>query len=114
VVCCWVSPKQKSDIVEHYMKSEKGICISVGDGANDVPMIMQAHIGIGIWGMEGTQAVRSADFAINEFQSLKKLLLVHGWWGYKWISWMVCYYFYKNIVLALSEIYFALFNGYSG
>ncbi|MBK8156955.1 MAG: hypothetical protein IPK55_13715 [Streptococcus sp.] len=65
------------------MKTEKGICISVGDGANDVPMIMQAHIGIGIRGLEGTQAVRSADFAINEFKSLKKLLLVHGRWGYK-------------------------------
>lgn len=36
------------------MKTEKGICISVGDGANDVPMIMQAHIGVGIWGLEGT------------------------------------------------------------
>jgi len=39
VVCCRVSPKQKSDIVEHYMKTEKGICLAVGDGANDVPMI---------------------------------------------------------------------------
>ena len=27
---------------------------------------------------------------------------------------MVCYYFYKNIVLALSEIAFPLFNGFSG
>ena len=114
VVCCRVSPKQKSDIVEHYMKTEKGICIAVGDGANDVPMIMQSHIGIGIRGMEGTQAVRSADFAVNEFKNIKKLLLVHGRWGYKRIAWMVCYYFYKNIVLALSEIYFALFNGFSG
>ena len=96
------------------MKSEKGICIGGGDGANDVPMIMQSHIGIGIKGKEGTQAVRSSDFAVNEFRNLKKLLLVHGRWGYKRISWMVCYYFYKNIVLALSEIYFALYNGFSG
>jgi P-type E1-E2 ATPase len=109
-----VSPKQKADIVEHYMKSEKGICISVGDGANDVPMIMQAHIGIGIRGLEGTQAVRSADFAINEFKALKKLLLVHGRWGYKRISWMICYYFYKNIVLALVEICFQPYNAFSG
>ena len=114
VVCCRVSPKQKSDIVEHYMKAEKGICIAIGDGANDVPMIMQSHIGIGIRGLEGTQAVRTADFAINEFKAMKKLLLVHGRWGYKRIAWLVCYYFYKNIVLALSEIYFALYNGFSG
>lgn len=114
VVCCRVSPKQKSDIVENYMKSQKGICIGIGDGANDVPMIMQAHIGIGIRGLEGTQAVRTADFAINQFSHLQKLLLVHGRWGYKRVAYMVCYYFYKNIVLALCEIYFHLYNGYSG
>lgn len=27
---------------------------------------------------------------------------------------MICYYFYKNIVLVFTEIYFAFFNGYSG
>ena len=27
---------------------------------------------------------------------------------------MVCYYFYKNIVLVFTEIYFAFYNGYSG
>ena len=96
VVCCRVSPKQKSDIVDNYMKSQKGICIAIGDGANDVPMIMQAHIGIGIRGLEGTQAVRSSDFAINQFSHLQKLLLVHGRWGYKRVSYMICYYFYKN------------------
>lgn len=101
VVCCRVSPKQKSDIVDNYMKTQSGICIAIGDGANDVPMIMQAHIGVGIRGLEGTQAVRTSDFAINQFQHLQKLLLVHGRWGYKRVSYMICYYFYKNIVLAL-------------
>ena len=114
VVCCRVSPKQKSDIVDNYMKSQNGICIAIGDGANDVPMIMQAHIGIGIRGLEGTQAVRTSDFAINQFSHLQKLLLVHGRWGYRRVAYMVCYYFYKNIVLALCEIYFHLYNGYSG
>jgi phospholipid-transporting ATPase len=28
----------------------KKITLSIGDGANDVPMIMAAHIGIGIYG----------------------------------------------------------------
>jgi phospholipid-transporting ATPase len=114
VVCCRVSPKQKSDIVENYMSSQKGICVAIGDGANDVPMIMQAHIGIGIRGLEGTQAVRIADFAINQFSHLQKLLLVHGRWGYKRVSYMICYYFYKNMLLALCEIYFHFFNGFSG
>ena len=41
--------------------------MSIGDGANDVPMILEAHIGVGIRGKEGTQAVRSADFALSQF-----------------------------------------------
>ena len=89
VVCCRVSPKQKSDIVDNYMKTQSGICIAIGDGANDVPMIMQAHIGVGIRGLEGTQAVRTADFAINQFSHLQKLLFVHGRWGYKRVAYMV-------------------------
>lgn len=33
------------------------ITLAVGDGANDVNMIMEAHIGIGIYGQEGMRAV---------------------------------------------------------
>ena len=43
----------------------KWITLAIGDGANDVSMIMEAHIGIGIKGKEGTQAVRSSDFSIS-------------------------------------------------
>jgi phospholipid-translocating P-type ATPase (flippase) len=114
VICCRVSPKQKSEVVKMAKQNSKFITLSIGDGANDVPMIMEAHIGIGISGKEGTQAVRSADYAIGQFQFLKRLLLVHGRWGYRRISYFVCYYFYKNILLVLTEIYFVLFNGFSG
>jgi len=39
--------------------------LSIGDGANDVNMITTAHVGVGISGLEGQQAARSADFAIG-------------------------------------------------
>lgn len=55
VICCRVSPKQKSQVVGIAKKNSKWITLSIGDGANDVPMIMEAHIGIGISGKEGTQ-----------------------------------------------------------
>lgn len=32
----------------------KWITLSIGDGANDVSMILEAHIGVGIRGKEGT------------------------------------------------------------
>ncbi len=34
---------------------------AVGDGANDVSMIHEAHVGFGIYGKEGRNAARSAD-----------------------------------------------------
>jgi magnesium-transporting ATPase (P-type) len=114
VICCRVSPKQKSEVVKLAKENGTFITLSIGDGANDVPMIMEAHIGIGISGKEGTQAVRSADYAIGQFQFLKRLLLVHGRWGYRRIAYFICYYFYKNIVLVFTEIYFAFYNGFSG
>jgi len=77
-------------------------------------MIMEAHIGVGIKGKEGTSAVRSADFAVSQFQFLLRLLIFQGRNGYTRVSSMICYYFYKNIVLVLTEFYFALFNGFSG
>lgn len=114
MVCCRVSPKQKADVVALAKRNGSWITVSIGDGANDVPMIMEAHIGIGIRGKEGTQAVRSADYAISQFFFLHRLILVHGRWGYRRVCWLVLYYFYKNIVLVFTELFFALGNGYSG
>jgi P-type E1-E2 ATPase len=51
-------------------------------GANDVAMIQEAHIGVGIAGLEGAQASMSADYAVGQFRYLTKLLLVHGRWCY--------------------------------
>ena len=70
VICCRVSPKQKADVVALAKRSGNWVTLAVGDGANDVSMIMEAHIGIGIRGKEGTQAVRTADYAVSQFRFL--------------------------------------------
>ena len=88
--------------------------MAIGDGANDVSMIQEAHIGVGISGKEGAQAVQSSDYALAQFKYLQKLLLVHGRWGYKRISLFICYYFYKNVAVVFCELCFAYFNGFSG
>lgn len=54
------------------------ITAAIGDGANDVSMIREAHIGIGLYGNEGMRAVQSSDFALGQFRYLWRLLLVHG------------------------------------
>lgn len=50
----------------------------MGDGANDVSMLLSADIGVGIIGKEGLQAVQAADLSIAQFSFLKALILVHG------------------------------------
>ena len=54
VICCRVSPKQKADVVALYKRKGNWVTLSIGDGANDVSMILEANIGVGIRGKEGT------------------------------------------------------------
>lgn len=87
-----VSPLQKALVVKLVKKNIKGsITLAIGDGANDVSMIQAAHVGVGISGVEGLQAARSADVAISQFRYLKKLLLVHGTWSYQRLSKLILY-----------------------
>ena len=54
VLACRVSPKQKADIVMFIRERfPSKVTLSIGDGANDVAMILKAHVGIGILGKEG-------------------------------------------------------------
>ncbi|KAK1232321.1 aminophospholipid translocase [Marasmius sp. AFHP31] len=114
VVCCRVSPLQKALVVKLVKKNQKAILLAIGDGANDVSMIQAAHVGVGISGVEGLQAARSADVAISQFRYLKKLLLVHGAWSYRRLSKLILYSFYKNIVLYMTQFWYSFFNNFSG
>ncbi|XP_051505050.1 probable phospholipid-transporting ATPase IA isoform X1 [Myxocyprinus asiaticus] len=114
LICCRVSPLQKSEVVEMVKKQVKVITLAIGDGANDVGMIQTAHVGVGISGNEGLQAANSSDYSIAQFKYLKNLLLVHGAWNYNRVAKCILYCFYKNIVLYIIEIWFAFVNGFSG
>ncbi|KIJ26520.1 hypothetical protein M422DRAFT_272396 [Sphaerobolus stellatus SS14] len=114
VVCCRVSPLQRALVVKLAKKNQKSILLSTCDGANDLPMIQAAHVGVGISGVEGLQAARPADVAISQFRFLKKLLLVHGAWSYRRLSKLILYSFYKHIVLYMTQFWFSFFNNISG
>jgi phospholipid-translocating P-type ATPase (flippase) len=114
VLCCRVSPIQKAMIVEAVKARVLGVTLAIGDGANDVSMIQMAHIGIGISGVEGLQAARSSDCAIAQFRYLQRLLLVHGRWNYRRIARLITFTFYKNITLYLTQMWFAMYNMFTG
>lgn len=114
VVCCRVSPLQKALVVKLVKRHLKAILLAIGDGANDVSMIQAAHVGVGISGMEGMQAARSADVSIGQFKYLRKLLLVHGSWSYQRLSKVILYSFYKNIALYMTQFWYVFQNAFSG
>jgi len=114
VICCRVSPIQKAEMVELVKEHTGAITLSIGDGANDVAMIQKAAVGVGISGNEGLQAANSADFSIAQFRFLARLLFVHGAWNYTRISKVILYSFYKNITLYIIELWFAVYNYWSG
>lgn len=115
VLCCRVSPKQKSDVVSLLKELDPScVTLSIGDGANDVSMITTADVGIGVSGMEGAQATRAADFAIFQFRFLSRLLFLHGRESNRRNSMLVLYNFYKNGVIILVALFYGFYMGFSG
>ncbi|KAH8408858.1 hypothetical protein KR009_002409 [Drosophila setifemur] len=113
VLCCRLSPLQKCEIVTLVKRRKKHITAAIGDGANDVSMIQEAHIGIGIAGREGKQAARCADFAIARFEMLRRLLLVHGHYNSQRLAFLVLFYCYKNIIITGCMALFQVYDLYS-
>lgn len=106
-LCCRLSPLQKCEVV-HLMKSIPGnlVTAAIGDGANDVSMIQEAHVGLGIIGKEGRQAAMCSDYAFAKFCMIQRILLVHGHYFNHRLSVLVMYYFYKSLVFVGIQFFF--------
>uniref|UniRef100_A0A8C7B9D8 Phospholipid-transporting ATPase n=1 Tax=Neovison vison TaxID=452646 RepID=A0A8C7B9D8_NEOVI len=113
VICCRMTPLQKAQVVELMKRYKEVVTLAIGDGANDVSMIKAAHIGIGITGQEGMQAMLNSDYAISQFCYLQRLLLVHGRWSYNRMCKFLSYFFYKNFAFTLMHFWYAFFSGFS-
>lgn len=113
VICCRVTPLQKAMVVQLIKKYKKAVTLAIGDGANDVSMIKEAHIGVGITGQEGNQATLASDYSLGQFRFLERLLLVHGRWSYYRMCKFLRYFFYKNVAFTLCHIWFGFFCGFS-
>ncbi|XP_041965886.1 probable phospholipid-transporting ATPase IM isoform X4 [Alosa sapidissima] len=113
VICCRVTPLQKAQVVELVKRHKRAVTLAIGDGANDVSMIKTAHIGVGISGQEGMQAVLASDYSFGQFRYLQRLLLVHGRWSYHRMCKFLCYFFYKNFAFTLVHFWFGFLCGFS-
>ncbi|XP_016123344.1 phospholipid-transporting ATPase ID-like [Sinocyclocheilus grahami] len=75
--------------------------------------LVAAHIGVGISGQEGIQAVLASDYSFSQFRFLQRLLLVHGRWSYLRMCRFLCYFFYKNFAFTMVHFWFGFFCGFS-
>ena len=113
VIVCRATPLQKANIVKLVRERVNACCLAIGDGANDVSMIQEANVGIGIYGREGTLAARSSDYALSRFCHLQRLLAVHGRYALIRNAFVVHYSFYKNAAVFLSQVWFGFWCGFS-
>ena len=109
VLCCRVSPAQKASVVSMVKTGLDVMTLAIGDGANDVAMIQEADIGVGIAGEEGRQAVMSSDYAIGQFRFLQRLVLVHGRWSYRRLGEMIGNFFYKNVIWTFALFWYQIY-----
>jgi len=116
VIACRASPKQKALLVNLVRNNvvPEPVTLAIGDGANDVGMIQEAHVGVGISGKEGKQAVNASDFAIAQFRFLESLILIHGRWDFLRLSTVVLFSFYKNAAMVGHVVIFTGQSVFSG
>lgn len=84
---------------EHISKVSSLKTLAIGDGANDVMMILKANVGVGIFGNEGSEASRQADYAVSQFRFIKPLLFIHGREALRRNSFIIYMNLYKNAVV---------------
>ena len=108
VVACRCSPTQKAEIaklIKDYTK--KRVCC-IGDGGNDVSMIQAADVGVGIVGKEGRQASLAADFSIEQFCHLTKLLVWHGRNSYKRSAKLAQFVIHRGLIIAVCQTMYSI------
>jgi phospholipid-transporting ATPase len=56
---------------------------------------------------------KAADFTIENFRQLDRLVFYFGFNCYMKMSKLICYYFYKNMILVFVELWFNIYCGFS-
>ncbi|KIW75756.1 hypothetical protein Z517_10499 [Fonsecaea pedrosoi CBS 271.37] len=103
VIACRCSPAQKADVAHLIRKHTKKRVCCIGDGGNDVSMIQAADVGIGIVGKEGRQASLAADFSIEQFCYLTKLLVWHGRNSYKRSAKLAQFIIHRGLIISVCQ-----------
>jgi phospholipid-translocating ATPase len=108
VVACRCSPTQKADVAKLIRQYTKKRVCCIGDGGNDVSMIQAADVGVGIVGKEGRQASLAADFSIEQFCYLVKLLVWHGRNSYKRSAKLSQFVIHRGLIISICQTVYSI------
>ncbi|KAL1655054.1 putative aminophospholipid-translocase [Didymella pomorum] len=108
VVACRCSPTQKADVARLIRSYTKKRVCCIGDGGNDVSMIQAADVGVGIVGKEGRQASLAADFSIEQFCYLVKLLVWHGRNSYKRSAKLSQFVIHRGLIISICQTVYSI------
>lgn len=108
VVACRCSPTQKAEVAKLIRAHTKKRICCIGDGGNDVSMIQAADVGVGIVGKEGRQASLAADFSIEQFCHLTKLLVWHGRNSYKRSAKLAQFVIHRGLIISVCQTVYSI------
>ncbi|KAF7702649.1 putative phospholipid-transporting ATPase [Cucumispora dikerogammari] len=105
-----VLPEQKGEIVKKIQQHNSNV-LAIGDGFNDIPMLKEASIGVGLKGEEGSAASNTADISVSAFNCLIPLVYMsrQAYLGFAYLTFNAIM---KNIYLmGIQMLLFILTNG---
>ena len=121
VILCRCAPKQKAQVAKAVKKKYGKVVCCIGDGGNDVGMIQQANIGVGLQGKEGMQAALASDVSLVRFKDLEMLFLWHGRLSYLRTSKLSNFVVHRGLLITTIQALFVIifyyvsiniYNGY--
>jgi phospholipid-translocating P-type ATPase (flippase) len=115
VLGCNMIPSHKADLVRLLQRSLvfKPRVMAVGDGNNDISMLRQANVGVGISSHFNSPAAISSDIMAKEFSDLCELILTHGLRSHNSLAKSLLLALYGNLTMTLLLFYFSFTADYS-
>ncbi|CAA9988409.1 guanylyl cyclase, putative [Plasmodium knowlesi strain H] len=115
VIACRITAKQKAFIVQliKHRLTPTPNTLAIGDGANDIAMLQEANIGVSIMTPECIISSGYADYCIQNFCCLRKLLFIYGSKHLYTMSIILYWNFFKNIVLILPVFFYQAYASWS-
>ena len=120
VILCRCAPKQKAQVARAIKEKYNKVVCCIGDGGNDVGMIQESNVGIGIEGKEGLQASLASDVSVRRFMDIEMLFLWHGRLSYLRTSKLSNFVVHRGLIITTIQtifivvFYYVSINIYNG